>query len=55
MNHLISEIRVDMTSVHNVTLRDAWGRVVQGVMEMLPAVEALLLNFSEVCHHSHSG
>lgn len=46
-NHLTSEIKYDMTSVHDVSLRDAWGKVVQGIMEMLPAVEALLLNFTE--------
>lgn len=49
-NHMIGEIKFDMTSVHDVSLRDAWSKVIQGVMEMLPAVEALLLNFTEVCH-----
>ena len=48
IQHLTSELRFDMTSVHDVSLRDAWGKVIQGVMDMLPAVEALLLNFSEV-------
>lgn len=47
-NHMIAEIKFDMTSVHDVSLRDAWSKVIQGVMEMLPAVEALLLNFTEV-------
>ncbi|KAK4687307.1 Ras-related GTP-binding protein C/D, partial [Tremellales sp. Uapishka_1] len=45
-NHLTSEIRFDMTSVHDVSLRDAWSKVIQGIMEMLPDVEALLLNFT---------
>lgn len=52
-NHMIAEIKFDMTSVHDVSLRDGWSKVIQGVMEMLPAVEALLLNFTEVwtpCH-----
>lgn len=47
-NHMIAEIKFDMTSVHDVSLRDGWSKVIQGVMEMLPAVEALLLNFTEV-------
>ncbi|OCF31886.1 hypothetical protein I317_02932 [Kwoniella heveanensis CBS 569] len=46
INQLISEIRFSMTSVHDVTLRDAWSRVLQGGMEMLPAVESLLLDFT---------
>ncbi|WRT65957.1 uncharacterized protein IL334_002908 [Kwoniella shivajii] len=46
INTLISEIRYSMTSVHDVTLRDAWSRVLQGGMEMLPAVESLLLDFT---------
>ncbi len=46
-NHMIAEIKFDMTSVHDVSLRDGWSKVIQGVMEMLPAVEALLLNFTE--------
>ncbi|WVF70953.1 hypothetical protein IAT40_005748 [Kwoniella sp. CBS 6097] len=46
INQLISEIRYSMTSVHDVTLRDAWSRVLQGGMEMLPAVESLLLDFT---------
>lgn len=37
-----------MTSVHDTMLRDAWSRVVQKNMEMLPSVEALLLNFTKV-------
>lgn len=47
-NYLMSEIRFEMTSIHDVSLRDAWGKVLQGVMDMLPAVEGLLLNFTEV-------
>lgn len=47
-NQLLSELRFEVTSIHNVTLRDAWSKVIQGCMEMLPAVEALLLNFTEV-------
>ena len=39
-----------MTSVHDVTLREAWSRVIQGVMEMLPSVESLLVNFTGVSH-----
>jgi len=46
--HLQAEIRFDMTSVHDVSLRDAWSKVIQGVMEMLPAVEQLLVNFTGV-------
>ncbi|BEI87150.1 hypothetical protein CcaverHIS002_0704960 [Cutaneotrichosporon cavernicola] len=46
-NHMTAEIKFDMTSVHDVSLRDGWSKVIQGVMEMLPAVEALLLNFTE--------
>jgi Ras-related GTP-binding protein C/D len=46
--HLMGETRFEVTSVHDVSLRDAWSKVLQGVMEMLPAVESLLLNFTEV-------
>ncbi|WWC88156.1 uncharacterized protein L201_003061 [Kwoniella dendrophila CBS 6074] len=46
INNLISDIRYSMTSVHDVTLKDAWSRVLQGGMEMLPAVESLLLDFT---------
>ncbi|WWC68374.1 uncharacterized protein I206_102299 [Kwoniella pini CBS 10737] len=46
INNLISDVRYSMTSVHDVTLRDAWSRVLQGSMEMLPAVESLLLDFT---------
>ncbi|WWC96678.1 hypothetical protein V866_003550 [Kwoniella sp. B9012] len=46
INNLISDVRYSMTSVHDVTLRDAWSRVLQGGMEMLPAVESLLLDFT---------
>ncbi|KAL7423540.1 GTP-binding protein gtr2 [Cryptotrichosporon argae] len=45
--HLVSEIKFDMTSVHNVWLKDAWSKVVQGVFESLPSVEQLLVSFSE--------
>lgn len=48
IEHLTGEVRFDMTSVHDVSLRDAWSKVIQGVMEMLPAVEQLLLNFNAV-------
>lgn len=48
INQLQNEVRFDMTSVHDVTLRDAWSKVIQGVMEMLPAVEQLLVNFTGV-------
>lgn len=44
----MGETRFELTSVHNVSLRDAWGKVLQGVMEMLPAVEELMLNFTAV-------
>ena len=47
-DQLQSEIRFDMTSVHDATLRDAWGKAIQGVMEMLPSVEQLLVNFTGV-------
>ncbi len=47
-NQLQEVIRFDMTSVHDVSLRDAWSKVIQGVMEMLPAVEQLLVNFTGV-------
>ncbi|WVQ85693.1 hypothetical protein IAT38_007859 [Cryptococcus sp. DSM 104549] len=46
INHLISEVSFHMTSVHDVSLRDAWSKVIQGGMEMLPAVESLLLDFT---------
>ena len=45
---LLNELRFDMTSVHDVSLRDAWSKVIQRVMEMLPAVEQLLVNFTGV-------
>jgi Ras-related GTP-binding protein C/D len=48
INSLQNEVRFDMTSVHDVSLRDAWSKVIQGVMEMLPAVEQLLVNFTGV-------
>ena len=44
----MGETRFELTSVHNVSLRDAWSKVLQGVMEMLPAVEELMLNFTAV-------
>lgn len=47
-SHLSTEVKPEMTSVHDTLLRDAWSRVVQKNMEMLPSVEALLLNFTEV-------
>lgn len=47
-NQLQSEIRFDMTSVHDVSLRDAWSKVIQGIMEILPAVEQLLVNYTGV-------
>lgn len=47
-NNLTMEIQYFMTSVHNVSLCDAWGKVIQGIMEMLPAVESLLMNFGEI-------
>lgn len=53
-NHMVAEIKFDMTSVHDVSLRDAWSKVLQGIMEMLPAVEALLLNFTEVRNSDRS-
>ncbi|WVR05600.1 hypothetical protein IAU60_002619 [Kwoniella sp. DSM 27419] len=46
ISQLISDVRFSMTSVHDVTLRDAWSKVLQGGMEMLPAVESLLLDFT---------
>ena len=52
INQLQNEVRFDMTSVHDVTLRDAWSKVIQGVMEMLPAVEQLLVNFTGVSRFS---
>ena len=48
INQLQNEVRFDMTSVHDVSLRDAWSKVIQGVSEMLPAVEQLLVNFTGV-------
>lgn len=56
-NHLMGETRFEMTSIHDVSLRDAWSKVLQGCMEMLPAVESLLLNFTEVslCSLRHEG
>ena len=46
--HLTAETRFHVTSIHDVTLRDAWSKVVQGCMEVQPDIEALLLNFSDV-------
>ncbi|ORX34143.1 Gtr1/RagA G protein conserved region-domain-containing protein [Kockovaella imperatae] len=46
INSIQSEVRFDMTSVHDVSLREAWSRVLQGIMEMLPSVESLLINFT---------
>ena len=50
-NRLLAELRFEMTSVHDVSLRDAWSKVIQGIMEMLPAVEQLLVNFTGVSWH----
>lgn len=50
IEHLQGEVRFDMTSVHDVTLRDAWGKVIQQAMEMLPEVEQLLFSFNAVSH-----
>lgn len=55
INQLQNEVRFDMTSVYDVTLRDAWSKVIQGVMEMLPAVEQLLVNFTGVTAVSQTG
>ncbi|KAK8865631.1 hypothetical protein IAR55_000776 [Kwoniella newhampshirensis] len=46
INQLISDVKFSMTSVHDVSLRDAWSKVIQGSMEMLAAVESLLLDFT---------
>ncbi|KIR30591.1 hypothetical protein I307_03702 [Cryptococcus deuterogattii 99/473] len=46
INQLIPEVVYSMTSAHDVSLRAAWSKVIQGSMEMLSAVEALLLDFS---------
>lgn len=48
IGQLQNEVRFDMTSVHDTSLRDAWSKVIQGVMEMLPSVEQLLVNFTGV-------
>ena len=45
---LQSEIRFDMTSVHDVSLRDAWSKVIQGILGMLPEIEQLLIDFTSV-------
>ena len=55
INSLQNEVRFDMTSVHDVSLREAWSKVIQGVMEMLPAVEQLLVNFTGVGRASCQG
>ena len=47
-NQLQSEIRFDMTSVHDVSLRDAWSKVIQGILGMLPEIEQLLIDFTGV-------
>lgn len=52
INQLIPEVVYSMTSAHDVSLRAAWSKVIQGSMEMLSAVEALLLDFSSVCPFS---
>jgi Ras-related GTP-binding protein C/D len=46
--HLNAQVKFRQTSVHDVSLRAAWSEVIQADMEMLPAVEALLGNFTEV-------
>lgn len=48
---MYNEIKFVMTSVHDVSLRDAWSRVVQGILEPLPNLEKLLINFSVVSSH----
>jgi Ras-related GTP-binding protein C/D len=45
---MYTEIKFVMTSVHDVSLKDAWGRVIQSVLEPLPNLETLLINFSVV-------
>ena len=45
---MYTEIKFVMTSVHDVSLRDAWSRVIQSVLEPLPNLETLLINFSVV-------
>nr|ODN93206.1 hypothetical protein L203_00475 [Cryptococcus depauperatus CBS 7841]ODO02636.1 hypothetical protein L204_01375 [Cryptococcus depauperatus CBS 7855] len=40
------EVVYSMTSAYDVSLRTAWSKVLQGSMEMLSAVEALLLDYS---------
>ena len=47
-NQLTAEVRFDMTSVHDASLRDAWSKVIQGVMDILPNVESLMMHFTEV-------
>ena len=46
---MYTEIKFVMTSVHDVSLKDAWSRVIQSVLEPLPNLETLLINFSVVC------
>ncbi|TYJ55751.1 hypothetical protein B9479_003527 [Cryptococcus floricola] len=46
INTLIPDVVYSMTSAHDVSLRAAWSKVIQGSMEMLPAVESLLLDFT---------
>jgi len=45
---MYTEIKFVMTSVHDVSLKDAWSRVIQSVLEPLPNLETLLINFSVV-------
>jgi hypothetical protein len=45
---MYNEIKFVMTSVHDVSLKDAWSRVLQSVLEPLPNLETLLINFSVV-------
>ncbi|RXK42517.1 hypothetical protein M231_00071 [Tremella mesenterica] len=42
-----AQVRFDMTSVHDASLRDAWSKVIQGIMDILPDVESLMMHFTE--------
>ncbi|ORY24694.1 Gtr1/RagA G protein conserved region-domain-containing protein [Naematelia encephala] len=53
-NDLVGSIRYRITSAYEANLREAWSGVVQGVMEMLPSVEQLLLNFTANCGMDNS-
>lgn len=47
-NNLAADTKLVVTSIYDVTLRDAWSGIIKDIMEVGTEVERLLFGFSEV-------